>query len=184
MSANDTNTDNPGAMTEEVAESLLGMEDLDSMNFDDIEDAPGFVIPPEGSYKLELTQAKQESYKNKKEPNKMRKRIAHYYKIHEVKSINDPKEKVPASNSMFSERWQITPDGLKYWKGRAKAILANTSTAGMSIGNIMEALNLGHVFECNIKHKVVKNKEDGKDYVNIQMVITGLGQELPADAGI
>lgn len=178
-------TTNPAQVTEEQAESLLGMEDLNSLNFDEIEEAPGFVVPPEGSYRLELNKACQETYKTKKEPNKQRRRLAHYYKIVKVVSLNDPKEKVPSEGSMFSERWQLTPDGLKYWKSRAKALLGDADTTGMNLGGVLEALNVASpVVDCNIKHKVVKNKEDGKDYVNIQMQVTGHGPQIPEDAGI
>jgi hypothetical protein len=178
----------PGIPTVEESEgqmnSLLGMEDLENLNFDEIEEAPGFVIPPEGSYRLTLDKACIETYKTKEEPNKPKRRIAHYIKVLKVHELVDPKEKAPSEGSMFSERWQINSDGLKYWKSRAVSIL-NEDTTGAKVGDIIKMLNDGgFVFDAKIKHKETKSEKDGKTYTNINLQVTGRSQELPADTGI
>jgi hypothetical protein len=171
------------ADTEQHMQTLLGLEDLESINFDDIEEAPGFVIPPEGNYRLCLDKACLEQYKTKKEPMKPRRRLAHYLKIVKVLDLADSKEKIPSEGSLFSERWQLTADGLKYWKTRAVAILG-ADTTGMSVGQVLKALNEGgFVFDAKIKHKNTKG-EDGKDYTNINLQVTSRSQELPVDTGL
>lgn len=185
---NDTNTAPMAIPTTQDSEaqmqSLLGLEDLESLSFDDIEEAPGFVVPPEGSYRLVLDKACIETYKTKEEPNKPKRRIAHYMKVYKVHELVDPKEKAPSEGSMFSERWQISSDGLKYWKTRAKTIL-NTDTTGMQLGDVIKLLNEGDfVFDAKIRHKETKSEKDGKTYTNINLQVTGRAQELPVDAGI
>ena len=42
-------------MAEQEAETLLDLDDLDSLTLDDVDEAPEFMAPPSGKYKLGIT---------------------------------------------------------------------------------------------------------------------------------
>jgi len=161
---------------DETTLTLLDLDTVSSLSFDDLEEAPGFVIPPAGVYGLLLETAKLEEFTRKAkgdEPATKGHRIAHYYTIEAVEELIDPKEQKPPVGSKFSERFQLNEQGLKYWKTKAKQILGDSvDGANLTVTNVIKELGAGTY---RIKAKVALKVTDGtgenlgKKFTNIQI---------------
>lgn len=172
-----------GAGTVGDMETLLDLDTVENMNFDSIEDAPGFVVPPNGVYLLQLDKATIEKYKTKAkdgQPAEERKRFSHYYSILDTLELEDAKEQSPKIGDKFSERFMFNEKGLSYWKTKAKDILGNLGQ-GVTVANVLKELNTGtYSFTAKITNKKSKGT-DGKEYTNTQVRVSKrtIEPELP-----
>lgn len=165
---------------DENMNSLLGMEEMENMSFDEVEANPGFVQPPVGVYRIGLHQANIKTRKNKE--GKLQRNINHIYKILATEELADSSEKPVADGGLFSERWQMTPEGLGYWKPRVSEIIGEGQTTGMRVTDVVRLLNDGgYTFKAKISHRETKDK-DGKTYININIQVIERGQEVPEGA--
>lgn len=164
------------------ATTLLNLDDIENMSFDDIEDPPGFVTPPDGIYDLKVTKACIEKYKTKDEPNVDHKRFANYYEILRVVEISDANEQAPKAGDKFSERFMQNEDGMKYWKGKAKAILGDVGK--VSVGNVLKELSTGNYeFRARITNKKSQGKKgtsnEGKEFTNTNVRVIAKAADIP-----
>jgi hypothetical protein len=172
---------------EEQANSLLGLEDMEDIDMDSVESAPGFINPENGRYTFGLTKAAIETYEIKRGERKGQKakRIKHIYMIASTLQLNDPKEKPPADGSLCSSQWNLDEKGLSYWKPHVEAMIG--STKGMKLGVVIQALNEKQpVFEGKVKTRVTKG-DDGKEYTNFSIQVLSNGEEVEkaaADSGL
>ena len=116
-------------MTEETNKTLLTLDQLNEMGADQTEAAPEFLNPPNGRYKC-LAQAKFEDFtKEDKETGIEEKgvRIRVIYSTDSVVQLKDPQELQVPKGSLFSETFQGTAEGLRYFKTRAQGILDRKS---------------------------------------------------------
>lgn len=154
----------------QVEETLLDLDNVDEMSFDDIPEAPGFVQPPDGVYDLAITKACIEAYKTKEGEDK--KRFSHYYGIERVVELADSTEQAPNVGDKFSERFQMNDQGLKFWKTKAKAILGDVGK--ITVANALAEMSTGNYkVRARVQLKKTKGKQDGKEYTNIQVRILG-----------
>lgn len=162
--------------------TLLDLDTVSTLSFDDLEEAPGFVIPPNGVYDLLLETAKIEEFTSKEKGTQGQEgykaaakghRIAHYYTIDECLELVDPKEQKPAKGSKFSERFQLNEQGLKYWKTKAKQILGdNVDGANLTVANVVKELATGTYrvkAKVNLKVTDGTGENAGKKFTNIQI---------------
>lgn len=148
-------------------ETLLDLDNVEDLDFDGIEAAPGFVDPPDGVYILNVTKATIESYKTKE--GEARKRFAHYYQISKVEELADSGEQAPNIGDKFSERFMMNEQGIKYWKSKAKDIVGEMGK--VSVANVLAALSSGdYSFKARVQTKKSKGK-DGKEYRNVQVKV-------------
>jgi len=173
----------------EATLTLLDLDTVSSLSFDDLEEAAGFVIPPAGVYGLLLETAKLEQFTTKEKdgkPAEKRHRIAHYYTIESVDELVDSNEQKPPVGSKFSERFQLNEMGLKYWKTKAKQILGDTvDGANLTVANVIKELGAGtYRIKAKVALKVTEGTGDneGKKFTNIQIRVLSRNVEpaLPA----
>ncbi len=164
-------------------ETLLDLDTVEDLNFDEIQDAPGFVTPPNGLYLLTLDKACIEAYKTKAkdgQPSENRKRFAHYYSIAQVLELEDPNEQSPSVGDKFSERFMMNEQGLKYWKTKAKSIVGDIGK--QTVANVLKELSSGmYTFKAKIQLKKTKGK-DNKDYTNVQVRVLAKEQDVEKGA--
>lgn len=148
-----------------IEETLLDLDNIGDIDFDSIEEAPGFVEPPDGVYMLVVEKAAIETYKTKEGETK--KRFSHYYSISSVVELADSTEQEPKVGDKFSERFQANEKGIPYWKTKAKAILGDIGK--VSVANALAELSTGNYsFKARVNTKKSKGK-DGKEYKNVQV---------------
>lgn len=168
-----------------IEETLLDLDSVEGMDFDTIEDAPGFVTPPDGLYMLTVTKACIEAYKTKArngKPSENRKRFAHYYSIDKVLELDDANEQSPKEGDKFSERFMLNDQGLKYWKTKAKSILGDIGK--VTVTNVLKELSTGNYsFKAKIQNKKSKG-EDGKEYTNTQVRVLAKEAEPSLEGGL
>ena len=153
------------AQANAVEETLLDLDSVDDLSFDDIPDAPGFVQPPDGTYTLCVEKACIETYKTKE--GESRKRFAHYYSIASVLELADQTEQKPGIGDKFSERFMMNEKGLQFWKTKAKQILGDVGK--ITVSNALNELSTGnYTFKARVQSKKSKGK-DGKEYTNVQV---------------
>lgn len=178
---NSTNTES----LEGAGGTLLDLDIVNNLSFDDMKSAPGFVTPPDGIYHLTLTKASAENYFTKDTPEKKSEkkgRITHFFKIDKVYELSNPSEQAPSVGDMFSIRFQINESGLKFWKTQAKDILGEGAEGGnMSVAAVLSELSSGtYNFKARVKQKLspikdARGNDTGKKFTNLQVNVLELG---------
>lgn len=164
-----------------VEDTLLDLDTIEGMDFDAIEDAPGFVQPPNGVYDLRVEKACIEKYKTKEGDE--RQRFAHYYIIDNVVELEDAAEQAPKNGDKFSERFMCNAQGISYWKTKAKSILGDIGP-GMTVPNVLKELTGGgYAFRARITNKKTKGKTDGKEYTNANVRVIAKAGDVPGLEG-
>lgn len=167
-----------------AAETLLDLNDVLNTSIDGVEDAPEFVTPPDGSYRLTVNDAKAEDYKttDKETQEELKKtRLKIFYSTVKTKELSNPEEQPVADGSLFSESFMTNAQGLSYFKRQAKNILGEDAIKGATIGDILKELCQGHQFDADVRVKVSQGKgQDGakRTFSNVQVRIKpGTGQD-------
>lgn len=173
------------AGTSTEVETLLDLDNVDGMSFNDIEDPPGFVTPPDGIYDLKVTKGCIEKYKTRDEPDVEHKRFAHYYEILAVVELDDSNEQEPKVGDKFSERFMMNDNGMKYWKGKAKAILGDVGQ--VTVANVLKELSTGnYAFRARITNKKTMGKKgtsnEKKEFTNTNVKVLAKAGEIPGMA--
>lgn len=144
--------------------TLLDLDAILDGNLADVADVPDYVTPPEGTYQLSIADVTLDDSGKDAEGNK---RIVIINTI-KVESTIEAKGMPVADGSLFTERFQYSEDGLKYFKRFAKNVLNVGDLADVSLRDIFASLKDSGVFNAVITHAVSKGK-DGKDYTNTRM---------------
>lgn len=167
--------------------TLLDLDSLENGTLDDVEAAPDFVEPPTGDYLLGISKAGIEEFLSKKAKEEGKEpvtRIRFIYTVKKVHQLADANELQPAEGSLFSENFQGTSEGLRYFKKRVQDILGGADKIkGATIKDICNELEAGgYEFNARVTLKVTKDKETGNEYRNVNLRVTKAAQaaELPA----
>ena len=148
--------------TTKPAATILDLDALMDTAMDSVETLPDFVSPPPGIYALSVTNAE---IKKPKEASKAS-LIQLTYKIDEV--IETQVGELPVqAGSMFSERFQGTEDGLKFFKKAVMNILGESEFGDAKLRDLLEGV-VGAGFKARITVRKSKN-DDGKEFENIQI---------------
>lgn len=168
------------------AETLLDLNDVLSANIDGVEDAPEFVTPPDGSYRLSIKDSKAEKYKttDKESGNEVEKtRLKIIYQVEATKELADAEELPVANGSLFSEQFMTNPQGLSYFKRQAKNVLGEEMIKGVTIGDILKELPNGHSFDADVRVKITSGRDaqgKQKNFSNVQVRIKAGTDQDPA----
>jgi hypothetical protein len=140
---------------------------------DDIPEAPDFVTPPPGIYRLTVKDCKIDTYKAKpkdNDPGGERQRLKILYVIEQTVEVSGNEPPVP-DGSMFNETFTGTSDGLSYFKKRIKAILNASDMSGVTFKDMMEAAK-GVSFDARITTKKSANPDNPlQPYENVQIAV-------------
>ncbi len=154
-------------MQDQTQDTLLDMDDLDSLTLDGIEEAPEFMTPPSGRYTLGINKA--EVFKRESEDGDTQAIRLIYFTRETIELNSQDEDKVP-DGSLFSETFGI-PDGLKYFKTRMKKVLGD-DVDGIKIKDMLEALpvafgeNGDKMIAATLKKTI--SKKDGNEYENVR----------------
>jgi len=151
-------------MSEIQNETILDLDELLDSNLDQVEDLPDYVDPSSGLYSLSIAEAKI----NKSKDPKKASRIVLTYKIEEVIEVDAGGYPVP-TGSLFTEGFQGTADGLKFFKRQAKKLLNADDLTGISLGDLLGGLKGLSPFGARVAVRKSKNAETGQEYTNIDV---------------
>jgi hypothetical protein len=155
--------------------SILDLDALLDQGMDQVETLPEYVSPAPGVYMLAVDKADiQEPKKPKAGEEAKPPRLRITYRIVSTIQIEGNEPPFP-DGSLFSEGFQATEDGLKYYKRRAMAILNVTDLGDAKLRDVMETL-VGTEFKAVISIKK-STGTDGKEYENIN--VRAVHEELP-----
>lgn len=161
------------AITENTEIETLDLGAMMEQTLDDIPDAPDFVTPPAGEYQLMLKEAKIETYTAKakgEDEGGERQRLKILYTIVETMAVSGNEPPVP-NESMFSETFQGTKQGLSYFKTRLKNIMNVSDLNGVSLGDMMDSAK-GTIFHAKISiRKTPKEGSPGEFYENVNIKV-------------
>ena len=157
-------------MADQEAETLLDLDDLDSLTLDDVDEAPEFMAPPSGKYKLGITQADIQAREKDGETKQSFRLI--YYVQDTIELANQDEDLVPVG-TLFSENFQATKQGLEFFKSRMKKLLGDDLT-GISIKDMLAFLpkqfdkDGDKSILTTLRKTLTKDKESGNEYENVR----------------
>ena len=143
--------------------TILDLDAMMDVSMDSVETVPDFVMPPPGLYILDVKECKFEQIDKADKAKGSRIRIT--YVIGDTVEVANSEQPVP-NGSLFSESFQGTEDGLKYFKKSAMNILGVTSFEGASLGDVVSNL-AGTQFKAKLS--IRKSSKDGKVYENLSI---------------
>lgn len=156
------------ATTQAVSLDLGAMME---QSLDSIPEAPDFANPPAGEYKLSVKEAKLDNYETKKEPGVQKQRLRILYAIEQTVSVAGNEPPMP-DGTMFSETFQGTEQGLRYFKKRIKEVMNASDLTGVTLGEMMSSVK-GQAFDARITIKKSENpndKDNPYENVNIRVI--------------
>lgn len=148
--------------------TILDLGDMMNETLDTIPEAPDFITPPAGEYVLEVKDCVIDKYKTKDEPDTIKQRLKITYSVVDTISVADNEPPVP-NESLFTETFTATEQGLGFFKKRVKELMAVDNVAGVSLGEMMDSIK-GTQFKCRLTIKKSPNPKGG-EYQNIQIRI-------------
>ncbi len=148
--------------------TILDLGDMMNETLDTIPEAPDFITPPAGEYVLEVKDCVIDKYKTKDEPDTIKQRLKITYSVVDTISVADNEPPVP-NESLFTETFTATEQGLGFFKKRVKELMAADNVAGVSLGEMMDSIK-GTQFKCRLTIKKSPNPKGG-EYQNIQIRI-------------
>jgi hypothetical protein len=149
----------------EITETILDLDQLLDSTLDLVEDLPDYVDPADGLYALSIQEAKV----NKSKDPKKASRIVLTYKIEEIVEIDDGGYAVP-TGSLFTEGFQGTADGLKFFKRQAKKLFGTDDLTGNTLADILTGLKEIGLFQARVTLRKTKNADTGVEYTNVNVM--------------
>lgn len=171
-----------------MTDQLIDMDALLDQDMGTVEDLPDYVEPPAGHYNLGVASAEGETYTQKAKvatPStpavdaKECGRIRVTYVVNKTLQVEGDESPVP-DGSLFSETFQLTEQGLGFFKKTAKKVLGVEDMTGVSVKELLTEMAGVEDFEAMITIRETP-KPGGGVYTNtnVRPVVTedpGLGQ--------
>lgn len=148
--------------------TILDLDAMLDVSMDSVENVPDYQNPPPGAYVLKVKDAKTEK-KTGKDASKGDYAIIQitYEVLKTVELAPAAAGELPVSDgTMFTERFTISEDGLKYFKKQALKILNVKDAAGATLRDLVGGI-VGAEFQAVIA--VRTSTKDGKTYENTQI---------------
>lgn len=158
--------------------SILDLDALLDSTMDNVPDVPDYLNPPDGNYVLSVPEAKLDTYENAK-----KEKVNVIVITYEIKSTIETKSVPVPDGSLFTERFQATEDGLKYFKKRAIGILNVSDLNGVPIREVLASLK-GVEFEAQTKiRKSVGTNGQEYENINVRPLTAAADTEAEMDKG-
>lgn len=147
--------------------TILDIDSILDSTLDAVADVPDYLNPPTGNYILSVTEAEIKPGKPKtaKEEAKPA-RLVITYRVEETLET----EGIPVPNqTLFTEGFQGTEEGLGYFKKQAKKLLNTDNLDGVSIRDINASLKEVQNFKARLTNKTTKDDKTGREYENVNV---------------
>jgi len=151
-------------------ETLLDMDSLDDLTLDGVDEAPEYMTPPSGKYRLGITES---SIQSREKDNEIKKSIRITYQVRETLELNNQEDDLVPDRTLFSENFQVTKQGLEFFKTRMKKLLGDDLT-GVKVPEMLEFLPKefgeegGKEILATQRKTISKDKDTGNEYENVR----------------
>jgi len=142
--------------------TILDLDSLLDTQMDQVETLPDYITPGKSILDLKIEDAELKKGKNKEGEDRVS--IVITYSI--LATVESDEPAFP-DGSRFTERFQATEDGIKYFKKQAMKLLNVADMTGVSLRDILDGLKNTEV-RAAITQRVTKS-DDGKEYTNINI---------------
>lgn len=149
--------------------TILDLDALMDTNLDSVPTVPDYITPPPGLYVLVVEEAKIEKYDIKEDGKKtgeVGNRIKIVYSVKETVSVMEGEDPVP-NGSLFSESFQGSDEGIKYFKKAAMNILGVTTFENATIRDVIDGIKTAE-FRARITIRRTKG-DNNREYENLQI---------------
>lgn len=137
-------------------QTLLDLESMQDDVLDDFEEAPDFINPPAGDYKLKTISGKITTFTQ--DDGDVTQSYTITFAVVKTLETVDDEPPVP-DGSLFNKRFKGTVDGIQQLKREAKKYLGLDSSQGMSLAALSEALAEEVEFYGRISYGTFNGKE-------------------------
>lgn len=144
--------------------TILDLEAMLDVSMGSVETLPDYQNPPAGNYVLTVSDAAVDKKKNKE--GKENVLIVVTYKVDKTIEVSDTSEPPVSDGTLFTERFQVSEDGLKYFKAQAMRILNVKDVGDASLRDVIDSLK-NEQFKARIAYR--KSESNGKEYTNINI---------------
>lgn len=143
--------------------TLLSLSDMmeNEESLDDIQEAPDFIQPPAGIYKLKTISGKigEYSYTNEGGDDESGENIQLTLAVEETIELISDKEPPVPDGSLFMKKYKGTVEDVAKFKRDFRKIADLESLAGMTFGDMFELAKEGLVFKAVISYGTFKQKD-------------------------
>lgn len=155
---------------------LLDLEDMSDEVLDDIQEAPDYIDPPAGDYKVRTVSGKISKFEN--DEGEIIQSIQVTLAVEKTLELVSDEEPPVPDGSLFIMRFQGTTDGIAIFKREIKKMADLESTKGMTISSAFELMESGLVFSARISYSKFKGR-DGvvRNNLRVKIVPTVLTED-------
>ena len=150
------------------AATILDIDALLDSTLDAVPDMPDYLNPPTGNYVLSITEAEIKAGKPADPAKKQAAKAPRIVITYRVDSTVETDGVPVPDQTLFTEGFQGTEDGVAFFKKQAKKLLNVEDLSGVTIRDILEALKGVQNFNAMLKN-VVSQGEGGKEYENVNV---------------
>ena len=136
---------------------LLDLEDMSDEVLDDIQEAPDYIDPPAGDYKVRTVSGKISKFEN--DEGEIIQSIQVTLAVEKTLELVSDEEPPVPDGSLFIMRFQGTTDGIAIFKREIKKMADLESTKGMTISSAFELMESGLVFSARISYSKFKGRD-------------------------
>lgn len=155
-------------MSEANNTTILDIDALMESTLDSIPDLPDYLNPPTGNYILSVTEAEIKPGKPADPAKKQAAKAARIVITYRVDSTTETSGIPVPDNTLFTEGFQGTEEGIGYFKKQAKKILNVDDLAGVTIRDILDAIKGVQNFAAVVKTATTTG-DNGKEYENVNV---------------
>lgn len=137
-------------------QTLLDLENMSDETLDEINEAPDYINPPAGDYKLKTISGKIGKFEN--DDGTVAQSLNVVIATAETLELVSGDEPPVPDGSLFNIRFQGTTEGLAMFKRELRKMAAIESTAGMTINSAFELLESGLEFSGRISYSRYKDR--------------------------
>ena len=136
---------------------LLDLEDMSDEVLDDIQEAPDYIDPPAGDYRIRTVSGKINKFEN--DDGEVVQSIQVTLAVEKTLELVSDEEPPVPDGSLFVMRFQGTLEGIAIFKREIKKMADLESTKGMTISSAFELLESGLVFSARISYSKYKGRD-------------------------
>lgn len=149
--------------------TILDIDALLDATLDTVADMADYLNPPTGTYVLSITEAEIKPGKPADPAKKQAAKAARIVVTYRVDQTTETDGIPVPNNTLFTEGFQGTEEGLAFFKKQAKKLLNVEDLSGVVIREILEALKGVQQFNAVVKTTTTPSDDGKREYENVNV---------------